>query len=351
VTRTESKSIERSSPADPVASTLTPALDHLPVAILIVDGEGRIESANVQAELLLGYDRGALAGVSVDSLVPTGLRDTHAANREAYMRLSTQRPMGAGRELYAQHREGRRIPVEIGLNPLQTSGGTRVLAAIVDISERKAREERVQQALAEKELLLGEVHHRVKNNLQIVHSLLDLGALRTQDPALQSALVQSRDRVRSMSLIHQTLYQSRDFASVDFELFLDGLVGGLLASYTPDGNLIELQVATGGISLPIVSAIPCGLIVNELVTNALKHGFANGRRGSLKIELRREGDLLRLSVENDGVPPPLDVDLFGGTTMGLQLVALLAKQLKGKIELHREPATRFVLSFPALEAQ
>lgn len=221
-----------------------------------------------------------------------------------------------------------------------------VLSAIVDISDRKQKEERIQIALREKDVLLGEVHHRVKNNLQIVYSLLDLQSSRITDRTALDMLRDSQNRIRSMGLIHQTLYQSKDFAKVDFRHFLDSLVPMLVGSYGANPDRISLSIEAEQVLLPINAAIPFGLIVNELISNALKHAFPAGRGGQIRVRSFREpGGNTVLSVADDGIGIPERVNLAKSSTLGLQLVTLLADQLGGKITMRRSDPTEFVLSF------
>jgi two-component sensor histidine kinase len=226
-----------------------------------------------------------------------------------------------------------------------------VLSAIVDITERKHREERIRAALQEKELLLGEIHHRVKNNLQIVDSLLDLQAGRIDDPAVQMMLRDSQNRIRSMSLIHQTLYQSKDFARVDFQHFIGQLVPVLMASYATDADRVVLHIDAQQVQLPINVAIPCGLIINELVTNALKHGFPAAAAGNIWVELTQQfANEVMLAVSNDGVAIAPELDFTRMETLGMQLVNLLTQQIQGRLVIQRAGPTQFRVCFPTGES-
>jgi two-component system, sensor histidine kinase PdtaS len=222
-----------------------------------------------------------------------------------------------------------------------------VLSAIVDISDRKQKERRIEAALKEKDLLLAEIHHRVKNNLQVVHSLLDLQSLQTSDRSVREMLRESQNRVQSMALIHQTLYQSKDFAEVDFRHFLETLVPTLLATYLIDSQRVKLDIAAADVHLPINIAVPCGLIVNELISNALKHGFPENRLGRITAELSTVAEQeLQLSVTDDGVGMPEDLVISDAKTLGLQLVLLLTDQLGGELAIQRRNPTRFDIRFP-----
>jgi PAS domain S-box-containing protein len=321
-----------------------------PNAMVMIDANGRIEMVNAQAERVFGYARSELIGQTVEILVPLRFRGRHPALRGGFFQAPQSRPMGAGRDLFGLRKDGSEFPVEIGLNPIETEDGNMVLSAITDISERRHREDIIQSALREKDLLLSEVHHRVKNNLQVIHSLLNLQSDRVTDPRASELITESQNRIKTMSLIHQTLYESKDFARVDFGKFLDSLVPNLVSSYSPVPGRVAVRIDSSNIMLPIDLAIPSGLIVNELISNALKHGFPDARRGQIEIEL--EGDanqMVRLSVSDDGVGIPEAVTMSGGDTLGLELVTLLADQLGATITFNRRNPTRFSLLFKVPE--
>jgi two-component sensor histidine kinase len=205
----------------------------------------------------------------------------------------------------------------------------------------------LERRVQEKDILLGEIHHRVKNSLQVVSSLLSLEAARIQDSSIIEMLQSTQNRIRSMALIHQTLYQSKDFARVDFHAFLRSFVPTLIQSYSLHPERISLSFHVAEVRLPIDAAIPCGLIVNELTSNALKHAFPEGRTGEISIDFTHDRDNhATLSVNDDGIGIPENFNFERSDTLGIQLVYLLAGQLGGAVTVQRAAPTRFVMRFP-----
>jgi len=236
--------------------------------------------------------------------------------------------------------------------PVHDENGTitRIDGLARDITDRKQHETRIKLDLEEKEILLKEIHHRVKNNLQVVRSLLELQSARIKDDAVLDMLLDSQNRITSMALVHETLCQSRNLARVDFGNFLDSLVPSLVASYGVCPENISVDIDAVGMLLPVDAAIPCGLVVNELITNALKHAFPGGQLGEIKVGLAHaSNDELVLSVSDNGVGMPEAFDLDKAGTLGLQLVNLLIDQLGGTVTINRSKPTRFVLRFPLQE--
>ena len=321
-------------------------VESTPSAMVMVDTTGRIEMINAQAETLFGYPRTQLMGRSIDVLVPERYRSGHPSLRAAFLQAPQSRPMGLGRDLYAMRHDGTEFPVEIGINPIDTDDGTKVLSMIVDISDRKQKEERISAALKEKDILLAEIHHRVKNNLQIVHSLLDLQSSRVTDTVARGMLRESRNRINSMAIVHQALYGSDDLRRVDFATVLRTLVPHLAASYALDEHRARVTIDAAPVHLPLNSAIPCGLIVNELVSNTFKHGFPEGTSGDILVSLQEaeDGEVI-LTVSDTGVGLPDSFDLGTTPSLGLKLVNLLASQLEGDITIEPREPTRFTLRF------
>ncbi|MDL1898586.1 GAF domain-containing protein, partial [Anaerolineae bacterium CFX7] len=216
-----------------------------------------------------------------------------------------------------------------------------------EVQERKRAEEEIKLSLKEKEVLLKEIHHRVKNNLQIITSLLNLQSAQIKDPETLAMFRESQARVRSMALIHEKLYQSKDLARIDFSGYVRELMVYLFRSYTVSPDQIQTEFEMGEIYLGIDTAIPCGLIISELVTNAMKYAFPNGRRGRLAIALhpRDDGNLV-LRIADNGVGFPDDFDWRESDSLGLQLVSTLTSQLHGKMEVSGRDGACFTLTFP-----
>jgi len=322
-------------------------VESAPNAMVMINEAGRIAMVNAQAENLFEYPREEMLGNLVEMLVPERFRSAHPDKRRMFYGEPQSRPMGAGRDLFGRRKNGSEFPVEIGLNPLETDEGLMVLSSIVDISDRKQKEEKIQAALKEKDLLLGEIHHRVKNNLQVIHSLLNLQSSMISDPAVKGMLMDSQNRIQSMALIHQTLYQSNDFASVDFSGFLDVLIPTLVTTYGFSDKKIDLKINAGQVNLPINSAIPCGLLINELITNAIKHAFPVQQQCEIEVSLSRlDNGMIELVIADNGVGIPATLDFNSGDTLGLRLVTLLSQQLDGTLTINRHNPTRYSIVFP-----
>ncbi len=321
-------------------------VEYAPNAMILVDAKGLIEMVNAETKKVFGYARDELLGQPVDVLVPDRFRHHHAGLRNSFIAAPGPRPMGPGRDLYALRKDGSEFPVEIGLNPIAEGDRVQVLAAIVDNSDRKSRQERLEKSLQEKEILLSEVHHRVKNNLQIVHSLLDMQTANVKDDLAREILRDSCNRVRSMAQIHQTLYQNEDVSRVDFNYFCDALINSLLVTFNTNPDLIRFERELGSVSLPIGTAVPCGLITNELITNALKHAFPGNRQGTISLSATEIApNQIELSLIDDGVGFPESFCIDSSSGLGLQLVELLTDQLGGTLDMHTRNPTRITIRF------
>ena len=218
---------------------------------------------------------------------------------------------------------------------------------IKEILERRCVESELKQSLAEKDVLFKEIHHRVKNNLQIISSLLNLESRQIKDQKALASFNESKNRIRSIATLHEQLYRSKDVSRIDFTAYMRNMTNYLLRTYGVGNDFIRVNMNTERIYLDLNTAIPCGLIVNELVSNAIKHGFPDGGQGEIKIDFKKKDDKYFLSVSNNGVRFPKGLDINNCTTLGLELISSLSKQLKGKLSLTREGVTEFKLEFAA----
>ncbi len=215
-----------------------------------------------------------------------------------------------------------------------------------DITKEEQAEQRIKESLQEKELLLSEIHHRVKNNLQIISSLLNLQARRVKDPRAQDVIKESQGKIKSMALMHQKLYQSRDFAHIDFCDYLKDLVHSLAGTYAGNARSIGFKVNCDQVTASIDTAIPSGLIVHELVINSIKYAFPEGRTGEVTVSCRIVNDNYVLAVADDGIGLSKGIDPAHPTTLGLELVNTLVKQLDGTLEWNIKKGTLFIITFP-----
>lgn len=346
-----------SSPALPAGSvgaqlsedSFRRVVEWAPSAMVMIDRDGIMVLVNAQTERMFNYSRAALIGQSVEILVPERFRHNHVQFRSGFFGNPQPRPMGAGRDLAGCRSDGGEFPIEIGLNPLDTEAGGMVLASIIDITERLRVQQHLEEALREKTVLLNEVHHRVKNNLQVITSLLNLQADHATDSVSREILAESCGRVKAMALTHQLLYEHKDFSRIDLGDYLHRLVQSIRASYrAADGRVtLHLVLPEESAYLDLEQAIPCGLLVNELVTNSFKHAFPGKRRGEIVIKLAEEtSGQISLSVADNGIGLPSETELAQGSSLGLQLVPLFIEQLHGSLVIERKNGTRFCVSFP-----
>jgi two-component sensor histidine kinase len=231
------------------------------------------------------------------------------------------------------------------LNILDDLGAEKALLEKTQ-SEVVRSEQIVRASLREKEVLLKEIHHRVKNNLQVISSLLNLQARYLPDPAARAIFSQSQNRVQSIALVHERLYESADLSHVNFAKYVVILLDNIFDTYGATNRGISKVIDIGDANLTVDVAVPCGLIVNEVVTNALKHAFPEGRKGTVKVSLREGPDqTLDLTIEDDGVGIPPGIDPRNTVSLGLDLVTTFAEQLNAEVEIAREGGTSFRFRF------
>jgi PAS domain S-box-containing protein len=306
--------------------------------------DGVIVDTNESYLRIVGYTRQELIGRNA---VQAGM--VSVDERERIRNEQLKHGAIRDREVSVRTKAGENRLLLVSIEPTNLGGEECGLVLVIDITERKRAEEQIKASLKEKDVLLKEVHHRVKNNLQVISSLLSLQSHYLKDQTACAVFQESQDRVRSMALVHQQLYESRDLSGIDATEYIRSLAGNLFRSYGVDSDLIQLKIEADQIKLGIDTAIPCGLLINELISNALKHAFPEGRAGEVRVELRSQEDgQLLLRVGDNGIGLPALMDYRRTASLGLQLVNALTEQLGGTIQLRPPPGTAFEMRFAEL---
>lgn len=311
-----------------------------------VNSKGIFEYVSPSVKELLGYEAEDITGMRDFELIniihPDDFEILIDTLQSAIKTLEPKRVQHR-----YKHADGHYIWVETIGNPLSDDKGEFSGAVYItrDITELKNVENQLKSSLEEKEVLLREIHHRVKNNMQIISSLLNLQSRHLTDKRTVNILKESRNRVKSMAMVHEELYRSNDLSKIDFAEYIQRLLLGLFSSYGVDYDHISPEVNVENILLDIGTAVPCGLIISELVSNSLKHAFLNKNNGkiSIKFDLNRSKHVL--IVADNGTGFPEDIDFKNTKTLGLQLVNTLVKQLHGSIAISRENGTSFKIIF------
>ena len=314
-------------------------------AIFMLDVDGRVVSWNAGAERIKGYSAAEILGRHFSIFYPAA--DVAAGHPEAELAVATAHGR-YNEEGERVRKDGSRFWAWVTIARLRDPAGRHLgfVKVTRDVSERRATEERVRASLREKEVLLKEIHHRVKNNLQIVSALLDLQSGHTADPRALEMFQESRGRVKSMALIHERLYRSTDLARVNFAEYVRHLADDLYRTYRVSDDEIALEVEVDVPPLPIDIAIPCGLLLNELMSNCLKHAFRDATAGLIRVSLTADPDGTNvLVVADDGAGFPADTDFRNTTSFGLQLVTTLVEQLDGTVTLTGGPGATFTVRF------
>jgi PAS domain S-box-containing protein len=305
--------------------------------------DGRILEANAAASDAYGYSREELLTMTIHDL-----RSPDTAGLTANQ-MKTAYAQGILFETVHRRKDGATFPVEVSSRGAIIDGVGALISVVRDIAERKCAEMKLRNSLEEKTALLKEIHHRVKNNLQIVVSLLGLQANCTNNPEALDILKDTRNRVRSMALLHEVLYRSENLARISFAAYIGDLCRQIVSSFGKSAWRVKVESRVEEIGLPLDQAVPCGLIINELVSNALKHAFPGERSGSVMVELGATArQMLLLRVHDDGVGLPPGMDPENTSTLGLQLVFELAGQLDGRVTVERpgEGGAGFQVYFP-----
>ncbi len=318
--------------AEELRARLAAIVESAADAIIGEDLDGRIVSWNPGANRLFGHSPSDVIGKDAAMLIPPTQRDeaTHVRGRISRGEAVPQY------ESVRLRNDGSLVEVWLMTSPVKDARGNVIGASQIarDIGERKHAEQRILESLREKEVLLKEIHHRVKNNLAVISSLFYLQSTYTRDESTLKILQESQDRVRSMALVHEALYRSENLAAVDFSEYAVALSSQLVQTYSLPRGSVQLQAEMESLKMNIDLAIPCGLILNELITNAVKHAFPSGEGGRIRLSLKRESRgtwVLSVTDNGTGLPPGVSPD--ESPSLGLRLVRSLARQVDGSFEL------------------
>ena len=236
---------------------------------------------------------------------------------------------------------------EIFLNPIFDEHDRVVEVSCIanDITDKKRVDEQIRLSLKEKEVLLKEVHHRVKNNLQVISSILNLQSSYVKDRRVLEILLESQNRIKSMAFVHESLYQTKDFSNISFREYVENISRNLVHSYAATDSPPVLNLDLDNIQLNLDTAIPCGLIINELLTNSLKYAFTEGKKGKIDISIREKSGHITINIADNGKGLPREIDFRNTESLGLQLVVSLVEQINGKIRLDTKKGTKFTIEF------
>jgi PAS domain S-box-containing protein len=315
-----------------------------------IDAEGTFQYISPSIKTILGYEPEEILGENVFKFINLTHPDDQLKVGSAFKDAQAFYAPGG-----VQHRfkraDGHYIWVESLGNPLfdEENQYKGVVFSMTDIHSLKVAEENFRTSLEEKELLLRELHHRVKNNMQIISSLLSLQTQHIKDERDLKIFESSQNRVKTMSLIHDELYSSEDFSHINLSEYIQNISKELLTSHIEDPGRVKLTVNVEDVRMELETAIPLGLLINEIVANSVNHAFPNDQSGEIIVELERDGDAFILKMSDDGVGIPEDVDFEKAETLGFQLINSLTNQLDGQIEMHSNNGTSFIVKFKELE--
>ncbi|MES0491288.1 MAG: histidine kinase dimerization/phosphoacceptor domain -containing protein [Leptospirales bacterium] len=316
-------------------------------AIICLQEGDIIYEWNKKAEQLFGYTMKEAIGKQLHPLiVPERYREKAAKGMEQFFRTGKGHLLGKVVEIKALRRNGTEFDAEISISAMRVNGIWKAAGIIRDITERKQMESNIRNSLEEKELLLKEIHHRVKNNLQVISSLISLQSSQIENKSPAEVLDESQNRIRAMAFIHEKLYKSSDLAKINFGDYVRSLTEYLMSAYQISTEKITVKIDIADVALDIAFAIPCGLILNELISNAFKHAFPGDRNGEITIMLvRQEHGLHLLTFKDNGIGLPSKVKLDKSDSLGLQIIDSLVKQIGGTIQVKKEKGSSFEIKF------
>ncbi len=346
---------ERTKELDEARSLLLAAIESTPAGVILADApDGAVKVVNSAALEIRGEEKDVLTGVPYKHH-PDYWQLYHSDGSPYQSEdLPLTRAIKEGRvtknkELIIKNKKGENRWVLVSATPVRNNNGEIIagFAVFPDITARKMAEERLMKSLKEKEVLFREVHHRVKNNLQIITSMLNLQTMNIENEWLAEQLVTTKNRILAMSLVHELLYQSDAIIKSNLSQYIDTLVQQIRSSYSSKGELVDIELQVDEtIDISWDQTIPIGLILHELISNAIKHAFPNENRGTICVKLTHTaGNTISLIVSDDGIGLPKTIDMSQTGTLGMSIVYVLTEQIHGNISIENDNGTRVVLEF------
>jgi len=318
-----------------------------PDAVFIVSERGIIEMVNPIGEQLFGYKKEELLGKPVEVLIPKTQREQHVKKRHDYKKCPSQRSMGTELELYGLRKDGIKIPLDIMLGPLEEETEKKVLVVARDISRIKESNDMIKSSLKEKETLLKEVHHRVKNNLAVVSSLLQLQSTQTHSQQVSEALEEGINRIQSIAAVHEQLYQEELFSSIELKIYINELCSILTRNYSDGKRKVGIDIDCDDVKLSMEKAVPAALILNEIITNSFKYATTGGNcQIWISVKEVSGSIVLRIADNGPGLPEQyLDHNSQDSTGLGLTLINVLSDQLQASLKIENTPGATYTLQF------
>jgi PAS domain S-box-containing protein len=333
--------------------------------IILLDPDGKIIEINQQVEALLGFSRSDLEGKKWTDLIKTPEDISQIQN--FLNQVNGKEDMDKKMEINIQTKDDDNIPFDLSLSVIQDKYGVIGVVLIgrdlrqtkklqYEIKEKvkaqqsaEIQEEKIKKSLQEREILLKEIHHRVKNNMQIISSLLNLQSEYLKDKTAITALKECQGRIMSMAMIHENLYRSNILTGIEFNGYVDHIIKNIFHTHNISFDKFKVNIIAQDIILNIDTAIPTGLIINELVTNSIKHAFPGRETGEITIQLEQEQDEYYLKVADNGIGISSNLDVNHTSTLGLLLVNSLVSQLDGNLQVATAGGTAFHINFKKLE--
>jgi PAS domain S-box-containing protein len=310
-----------------------------PLAITLLNTHNEVELVNKGFEQLFGYQFDEIKGLEIDKII------VPEYGIEEATRL-TNSPIVEEKQLVRIAKNGDRLNVIVYSVPVMIEGNIQAKFGLyVDITERKQAEETIKKSLKEKEVLLAEVHHRVKNNLAVITGLLELQSYASDNYHAQKVLKDSQMRVKSIALVHEKLYQNDNLSEVNVSSYMEELITSVKRAIGSRDDHISIEMDIDNLTLPVTQAIPCGLLVNEIVTNSYKHAFKGRDEGLIEVSLKTKGEFVQITVQDNGVGFDQENYTKPGLSLGMKLIRTLSKQLRASTEVRSKDGTSYSIEF------